>query len=268
MTNKKRILRSILLGSLFTITLFARTGEDVYEEICAKCHIAYISEDKIEKNFSEYNNTLLNLKAPTVSQIALAMKQKLSNPNLDEKINRLEVSAFIADYIIYPDRNKSILSPEISKHFKTMPSLKGKISTEDIEIISNFAYDFDPKAYAKKSVANLPFEKVLQKAQEEDKIILIEAVAPHCRYCKKMQEETLVEPKIVAALKKDFITLTVDVSKEELPLDLNVHMTPSFFFVFPQDTGDKVKIKRIPGAWSKEDFLDILNESVLAKKNK
>lgn len=264
----KTIIRNIGLGLLCTASLFARTGEEVYEEICAKCHIAYIEEDKVEKNFSEYNNTLLKLKAPPVSQIALAMKQKLRNPDLSDKINRLEVSAFIADYIIYPDRKKSILDPKISKHFPTMPSLKGKISPEDIEIISNFAYDFDPKAYAKKSVANLPFEKVLQKAQREDKIILIEAVAPHCRYCKKMQEETLVEPNIVAALKKDFITLTVDVSKDELPLDLSVHMTPSFFFIFPQKGSDKVKIKRIPGAWSKEDFLDILNESVLAKKNK
>ena len=264
----KRIIRNIGLGILCTTSLFARTGEDVYEEICAKCHIAYIAEAKIEKNFSEYNNTLLKLKAPTVSQIALAMKKKLRNPKLNEKINRLEVSAFIADYIIYPDRNKSILNPDISKHFETMPSLKGKISPEDIEIISNFAYDFNPQEYAKKSVANLPFEKILEKARKEDKIILIEAIAPHCRYCKKMKEETLVDPKIVGTLKKDFLTLTVDVSKDELPLGLNVHMTPSFFFVFPQEDSDKVKIKRIPGAWSKEDFLDILHESIIAKKNK
>jgi len=264
----KRIIRNIGLGILCTTSLFARTGEDVYEEICAKCHIAYIAEAKIEKNFSEYNNTLLKLKAPTVSQIALAMKKKLRNPKLNEKINRLEVSAFIADYIIYPDRNKSILNPDISKHFETMPSLKGKISPEDIEIISNFAYDFNPQEYAKKSVANLPFEKILEKARKEDKIILIEAIAPHCRYCKKMKEETLVDPKIVGTLKKDFLTLTVDVSKDELPLGLNVHMTPSFFFVFPQKDSDKVKIKRIPGAWSKEDFLDILHESIIAKKNK
>ena len=264
MLNRKMI-RNIGLGILCTTALFARTGEDVYEEVCAKCHVAYISENKIEKNFSEYNNTLLNLKAPTVSQIALAMKKKLSNPDIDEKLNRLEVSAFIADYILYPDKHKSILSPEIGKHFATMPSLKGKISTEDIEIISNFAYDFDPKEYAKKSVANLPFEKVLQKARKEDKIILIEAIAPHCRYCKKMKEETLTDSKIIAAIKKDFITVTVDVSKETLPLDLRVSMTPSFFFIFVQESNEKVKIKRIPGAWSKEDFLDILQESIVAK---
>lgn len=265
MISRKKAAMNLVLGVLCSIPLFARTGEDVYEEVCAKCHIAYIAEDKIEKNFSEYNNTLLNLKAPTVSQIALAMKQKLSNPDIDEKINRLEVSAFIADYILYPDKHKSILSPEIGKHFATMPSLKGKISTEDIEIISNFAYDFDPKEYAKKSVANLPFEKVLQKARKEDKIILIEAIAPHCRYCKKMKEDTLTDPKIIAALKKDFVTVTVDVSKETLPLDLRVSMTPSFFFIFVHASNEKVKIKRIPGAWSKEDFLDILQESVVAK---
>jgi len=44
-------------------------------------------------------------------------------------------------------------------------------------------------------------------------------------------------------------------------------MTPTFFFIFVNDRKDKVKIKRIPGAWSKEDFLDILKESIIAKKN-
>lgn len=267
MLNRKKAVMQIVLGLLCTLPLFARTGEEVYEEICAKCHIAYIEETKVEENFAKYNNELLKLKAPTVSQIALAMKKKLSNPEIDEKLNRLEVSAFIADYIIYPDKHKSILSPNIGKHFSTMPSLKGKISTEDIEIISNFAYDFDPKAYAKRSVANLPFKKVLQKARNENKILLIEAVAPHCRYCQQMKENALSDPKVIDLLRKEFITVSVDLSKEELPLDLRVSMTPTFFFIFVDNEKDKIKIKRIPGAWSKEDFLDILKESILAKKN-
>ena len=69
-------------------------------------------------------------------------------------------------------------------------------------------------------------------------------------------------------MNKEFVIVSVDVSKETLPLELRVSMTPSFFFVFVEKESDKVKIKRIPGAWSKEDFLDILKESILAKKNK
>ena len=262
-----RSIRNILLflgiGSLLA---FARTGEEVYQEICSKCHVAYIPEDKLEKNFNEYNNTLLNLTAPPVSQIAAAMKKKLGDPKANEKMRRLEVSAFIADYILYPDKNKSILDPSITKHFKTMPSLKGKISPEDIEIISNFAYDFDPKKYSESRRSDVPFQKILQRAKKEDRIIIIEAMAPRCRFCEKMKKGALSDPKVMALLQKEFIMVSIDLSKENLPLDLEVHMTPTFFFIFVNKTTDNVKIKRIPGAWSTQDFLDILQESIEAKK--
>jgi thioredoxin-related protein len=149
-----------------------------------------------------------------------------------------------------------------------MPSLKGKLSTEDIEAISGFVYDYDKKIKAEQQIDYVTFEKALQQAKRENKIILIKATAPHCRYCKKMEEKVLVDKKIVDLLNKEFVIVSVDVSKETLPLDLRVSMTPSFFFVFIEKENENVKIKRIPGAWSKEDFLDILKESILAKKNK
>jgi len=261
-----KIRNIIILLIAGTLSIWARTGEEVYQEICSKCHVAYIPADKLEKNFNEYNNTLLNLKAPPVSQIAEAMKKKLGDPNASEKMRRLEVSAFIADYILYPDKNKSILSPEISKHFETMPSLKGKISPEDIEIISNFAYDFDPKKYIESRRSDIPFQKILQRAKKEDRIIIIEAMAPRCRFCEKMKKGALSDPQVMALLQKEFIFVSIDLSKENLPLDLEVHMTPTFFFIFVNKTKDGVKIKRIPGAWSTKDFLDILHESIEAKK--
>ena len=266
--NNKSIIIKFLLGVLSIGTLYADRGEDVYNKICSKCHQLYIPSDKLAKNFFEDNNSLLKLKAPTMSQISNSMKQKIGDPQSDEDIQRMEVSAFIADYIIYPDKQKSVLHPNVGKYFETMPSLKGKLNTEDIEAISNFVYDYDKKVKADQKIDYVTFEKALQRAKQEDKIILIKAVAPHCRYCKKMEEKVLIDKKIVNLLNKEFIIVSVDVSKETLPLDLRVSMTPSFFFVFIEKENDKVKIKRIPGAWSKEDFLDILKESILAKKNK
>jgi thioredoxin-related protein len=196
------------------------------------------------------------------------MKQKIGDPNADKDIQRMEVSAFIADYIIYPNKQKSVLHPNISKYFATMPSLKGKLSTEDIEAISSFVYDYYDKVKATQKIDYITFEKALNRAKSEDKIILIKATAPHCRYCKEMEQKVLVDEKIVNLLNKNFVIVSVDVSKETLPLELSVSMTPSFFFVFVNKDNEKVKIKRIPGSWSKEDFLDILKESVIAKKNK
>ena len=266
-TNNRKIVSSLLVIFLCSIPLFADRGEDVYNKICSQCHQLYVPEDKLVQNFMEGDNTLLNLKAPTISQISYSMKQKIGDPQSDADIQRMEVSAFIADYIIYPDKHKSVLHPNVGKHFETMPSLKGKVSTEDIEAISNFVYDFDPAKYKKRDTTDISFDTILKTARKENKIIIIEAIAPHCRYCLKMQKEVLVDKEVMALLKKEFITVSVDLSKEELPLDLRVSMTPTFFFIFVDDTKDKAKIKRIPGAWSKEDFLDILKESIVAKKN-
>jgi len=266
--NSQRIYRYILLGLLVSTVLYANRGEEVYNKICSKCHQLYISEDKLVQNFMEGNNTLLKLKAPTISQISYSMKQKIGDPKSDADIQRMEVSSFIADYITYPDKRKSVLHPNVGKHFETMPSLKGKISTEDIEAISNFVYDFDSAKYKEKGMTDSPFETILKTAREKDKIIIIEAIAPHCRYCTKMQKDVLSDSDVIALLKKEFITVSVDLSKEELPLELRVSMTPTFFFIFVDKQKDKVKTKRIPGAWSKEDFLSILKEAVLAKKDK
>ena len=265
--NSKNIVISILLGVLSTMSLYADKGEDVYNKICSECHQLYIPIDQLSENF-EAENKILKLKAPTISQISYRMKQKIGDPRSDEDIQRMEVSAFIADYIIYPDKQKSVLHPKIGKYFETMPSLKGKLSTEDIEAISGFVYDYDKKVRTEQKIDYITFKKALKRAKIEDKIILIKAIAPHCRYCKKMEEKVLVDKKIIDLLNKEFVIVSVDVSKETLPLDLRVSMTPSFFFVFVEKENDKVKIKRIPGAWSKEDFLDILKESILAKKNK
>jgi len=265
MKIKYRLLvKTLVLGTLCAVPLLADRGEDVYNRICSKCHQLYIPLEELSKNF-EADNKILKLKAPTISQISYRMKQKIGDPSSDADIQRMEVSAFIADYIIYPDKQKSVLHPNVSKHFETMPSLKGKLSTEDIEAISSFVYDYDKKVKAKQKIDYVSFEKALKQAKKENKIILIKATAPHCRYCKKMEEKVLSNKKIIDLLNKEFIIVSVDVSKEVLPLDLRVSMTPSFFFIFIEKGKDNVKIKRIPGSWSLDDFLDILKESILVK---
>ena len=267
MKHHVQSMASLLLLVVLGTLLYADRGEEVYNAVCSQCHQLYVPDDQLSKNFFESNNTLLKLKAPTISQISYSMKQKIGDTREDADIQKMEVSAFIADYIIYPDKQKSVLNHDIGKYFKTMPSLKGKLSTEDIEAISNFVYDYDTKRDEEKSVQSVSFESALKRAKKEDKIIIIKATAPHCRYCIKMEKEVLLDKKIEKLLNEEFLVVSVDLSKETLPLGLRVRMTPTFFFIFVNDNNDKVKIKRIPGAWSKEDFLDILKESIEAKKS-
>ncbi len=259
-----------VLGAMIVIivSIFASDGEKVYEKKCASCHEAFVPVEKLMKNFKEMNNTMLHLKAPTLNQLSFRLKQQIGDPRGDEDIHRMEVSAFIGDYLLYPNKDKSVCMRDVINAFDTMPSMKGKISNDEIEAVSQYIYSYEEHMLRQKRIKPESFENALRRAQKEDKIIMIEATAPHCHYCIKMNREVLTEPEVVSVLQKDFIVVSVDVSQKSLPLGLNASMTPTFFFVFTDGTNENVKTKRIPGAWNKEDFLEILKEAKKAKRKK
>jgi len=106
------------------------------------------------------------------------------------------------------------------------------------------------------------YEKALEIAKKEDKIIMIELIKDNCSFCKKMEQEVLVEEKIVDGINSDFIPVLLNVDKDELPLGLEKGLTPTFAFVNKE--GELFSV--IPGAWKKEDFLDLLK--YIKKKSK
>jgi len=253
----------VLLGVVSTLLLIANEGEEIFKLKCASCHSGYISIEKLTKNFMESENKLLNLKAPTLNQLSFRLKQQIGDPKGDEDMHRMEVGAFIADYLINPDKQKSVCMKDVIKHFDTMPSMKGQIDEEEMEAVSEYIYDYDKNLIEAKKVKNEKFSVALERAKKENKIIMIKATSEHCHYCKKMDREVLIDDTVVEAINKDFISVVVDVSKEQMPLGIDASMTPSFFFV---DKSAQV-IKTIPGSWNKMDFLVILQEAQEANKN-
>jgi thioredoxin-related protein len=247
---------------LFSSLLFAeRTGEKVYEEKCASCHKLYIPASTLIENFMEKNNTVLKLEAPTINQIVFRLKNRIGDPKGDEDIHRMEVDSFVADYLMNPDKSKSVCLPKVLKHFKTMPSMKGKISVDEIDAVSTFLYDYNPDEHVEKKLELLGYQKALEEAKKENKIILLKLTREHCHFCKKMDREVFAETEVRDALNKDFTVVEIDITKEELPLGLKKGMTPTFVFV---DNNEEI-MGKIPGSWSKKDFLDILKEAVKAK---
>ena len=176
----------------------------------------------------------------------------------------MEIDSFIADYLMNPDKSKSICLPKIVKHFKTMPSLKGKISVDEIEAVSGFFYDYNPDDYVEDKVKAIGYEKALKVAKDEDKIILIKVSRKNCYFCKKMEREVFSDKEVITAINKEFTVVKIDIGKEELPLNLKKGMTPTFIFV---NKNEKI-MGKIPGAWTKKDFLEILKEAVKAKGEK
>lgn len=241
---------------LMSSALLATEGKMVYEQKCASCHEAYIPMTKLSENFLEKNNEMLKLKAPTLNQLSFRLKQQIGDPKGDNDIHRMEVEAFISDYLVNPDKDKTLCMKEVIKHFDTMPSMKGKITEEEMAAVSEFIYDFDNKAVSEHIVKYEAFDKALEKAKAENKIVMIKATAKHCHFCIKMDREVMVDDSVKKAIDKNFVPVEVDISSKRLPLGLNADFTPTFFFI---DENAKV-MKVVPGSWNVEDFLEILEE--------
>jgi len=252
----------LTINLLFLSLLFGVDGEEVYQSKCSSCHNIYIPASTLMENFMEEDNSILNLKAPTINQIVFRLKSRIGDPKGDEDIHRMEVSSFIADYLINPNREKSVCLPEILKYFKTMPTMKGKLTEDEIEAVSEFLYEYKSSDYITKKLNYISFKESLKRAKKEHKIIMVELTAEHCHFCKKMDREVMVESDVIEALNKDFIVVKLDVNKDKLPLGLKKGMTPTFAFV--NSNGELFSV--IHGAWHKEDFLDLLK--YIQKKSK
>lgn len=258
---KRIILLNILLCSS---SLFAQDGREVYKNKCASCHKLYVEPLKLVENFMENNNTTLKLKAPSINQISLRLKSFIGDIEGDEDMHKMEVDSFVADYLMNPDKSKSVCLPKVLRHFDTMPSLKGKISVEEIEAVSTFLYNYNSQDFKDKEVLHLPYQQALEKAKIENRVILIKLTRDNCRFCKKMDLNVFSDKKVVEILEKDFTVIEINILKEPLPLGLQIGMTPTFIFV---NKNEKVMAK-IPGAWNKNDFLEILKEAVKNRGDK
>ncbi len=83
---------------------------------------------------------------------------------------------------------------------------------------------------------------------------MIMITSSRCHYCRWMEQTTLQDDEVKDFIHHHFIPVRIDVSKEPLPAGLDYGMTPTFIFMNEK----KEVIKRVPGAWKKEDFLQIL----------
>jgi len=132
---------------LTTSTLWANnSAEAVYETNCKSCHMMKSMMDKstmmkmsMEERMSMKEKMMKTMKAPPMSKISAKLKHDL-------KGDKTQIVAFIKDYIVNPDANKSRCMPMAIKKFGVMPAIGKSMSAEDIETIANWMVDnFDEK---------------------------------------------------------------------------------------------------------------------------
>jgi transcriptional regulator NrdR family protein len=121
------------------------SGEAVFERDCAVCHERFIPMETLAENFMKQENRLLNLKAPTVNQLAFRIKDRIGDPSGDEEFHLMEVVEYIKDYLYYPDKQKSVCLEDVIRHFDTKESMLGKVNEADLEAVAEWIYYSDMK---------------------------------------------------------------------------------------------------------------------------
>jgi len=118
--KEKKMKRGILFAILAGTFAMAGNGEALTQKYCASCH-------KLEAPTWEMIPTL---KVPAMDAVVFHVKAAIEDQKAAEK--------FIVDYVQNPDKGKSVCESNKVQQYGVMPSLKGKVSPEELETIATY----------------------------------------------------------------------------------------------------------------------------------
>ena len=133
----KRIVVGLIIGVVSLMAAESKVdGEKVFEKACASCHIKMITKPELMK-------IMKTVKAPPMIEVSNQLKNNIKIvEDIDDEIHRAVVVAFIKDYVLYPHLDKSMCAGAALDRFGLMPSLKGKLSEEELNAVSAWVYDY------------------------------------------------------------------------------------------------------------------------------
>jgi len=135
--------KTLLLLSLASSILFASNGAELTKTNCASCHMLT----------SPTPDMIPTLKAPAMDAVMFHIK-------LDIK-KKKDMRDFIVEYTQDPAAAKSVCESNKVEKFGVMPSLKGKVSPEDLSTIADYMIDTFP---------NDGFISMIKEIQRNDKM--------------------------------------------------------------------------------------------------
>lgn len=110
------------------------------------------------------------------------------------------------------------------------------------------------------------FQKVLEKAKVENKLIFVDAYTTWCLPCKIMDQRVFSQPEVGTFYNENFINVKLDMEKRgnlDLVSQWNIFGFPTFLFLHPN--GDIIH-KIIGAESSKEKFIERLLSAFLLQK--
>jgi thioredoxin-related protein len=119
---------------------------------------------------------------------------------------------------------------------------------------------FDRDEYLEPTANKNEIQKMFDRAQKEQKFVIVEAFSLTCPYCREMDENVFEDDEVRAILKKHYVFIKVDVTygAQTLPRGLIKRFkgtTPSFFIFFPDGEYEET----YSGSMTKDEFLEMLD---------
>lgn len=132
------IVSTLLVGSIIQAKELNKP-EEIFAKKCVMCHIVGKPQTKAQRN---------SMVAPPIdvamSGVVITI-DAVEGPMSDEELKE-ESIAFLKDYLFYPTRDKTNCEDMVVKRFGMMPSLKGFLSQEQLDIVVPWIYDtFKPE---------------------------------------------------------------------------------------------------------------------------
>ncbi|MEE8588121.1 MAG: DUF255 domain-containing protein [Sulfurimonadaceae bacterium] len=103
---------------------------------------------------------------------------------------------------------------------------------------------------------NDSFEAAKAKAQKTDKIIYVLITSETCRWCRKLEDMTLEDKKVIDNLNSKYSAVALTRGKDTYPPCLKAPMVPMSYFLTPEGT----VLYSVPGYWNEEDYLSMMQD--------
>ncbi len=100
----------------------------------------------------------------------------------------------------------------------------------------SFALSAQIDKFASKVNYSRDYNSALKTAKEKNKPLMLVVVGDYCPWCKKFERKTLNSSLIQGQVKKDFIPLIIDKSKDKgkYPSEFYAKLVPTIFFINPK----------------------------------